>query len=884
MASKNPSDYQKYSYTDLTADEITAMSTGTAKFTRKLKRQTTWADQYLVDGVDINWQGVKVDGQDVLSSGHLGYLISQHNGEYGIPVLNDEKITQLQEQGKLPDEYVYIPTSEELTKPSGHVSDTELSGQYLDIIFSQIRALQAKVAELEQYRTYGIHSCNDDITTMSAVLETQATVDDEPLWATSEDTLSEIPNGFVLNPDYDGLQPTENVVLGDDCYKITGVASWQDYEDGFKASVDPKQYAFITSSAADVAITLHNIEDDSEVVVDLSKLNILQTSSERYNILFILNRSTKKPSGTSYEYYNDNFAWVQVSDYLTCVSVAEGYWKNDTLRTAKQTLGTKQDARYYISNIAFKDLTLYKFNTYSKYQDFTNEIDAIPFDKKELGTVAHLTIRSVENDTVLDKIKNQLPGNELIYIEKTNTLKIKTRAGDIKTLLGGKDSSDEDDTGMTQEEIIAWLEENGIVVYETGHGTGKASINLAPISDITFINQASGKKFKFEVDSTGALHSTELDDMTLAARVDAFKDTNTFDDDSYHKRGFIGTLLMAEAGKNSDATAGDAKLNSDRLKIGAIYAPKRGQQTFGCTHAYVELENTSDMDIHLDGCYLHFATQRLVDNHVTEDNVTEYSIALDGVIRAGSTYLIRGKQYAEPSQSNVFINVQTFDKEWFVSDSEGNTVLADLSIDDQTTLMLTWGNTIAGTPITWKTALCKTDTDSGTKQMLYSIHFIDSISIGNPITLENGSRTWDILSKAYFIVRDKDAIYKTMFELDPAKQAFNALLTLTDGTVGKDSSRLRGQNVSDMQTLTIDEEYITFPKSDERKAVADYTPKASFENKNVITDKTKFDVSKPDMVTVSFGMDMATTRCFNWISGGYYDEFLWVRKKGETAW
>ena len=38
------------------------------------------------------------------------------------------------------------------------------------------------------------------------------------------------------------------------------------------------------------------------------------------------------------------------------------------------------------------------------------------------------------------------------------------------------------------------------------------------------------------------------------------------------------------------------------------------------------------------------------------------------------------------------------------------------------------------------------------------------------------------------------------------------------------------------------------------------------------------------MVTCSFGVNIYTTRCFNWISVGYYNEYVWIRKKGDTTW
>jgi hypothetical protein len=38
------------------------------------------------------------------------------------------------------------------------------------------------------------------------------------------------------------------------------------------------------------------------------------------------------------------------------------------------------------------------------------------------------------------------------------------------------------------------------------------------------------------------------------------------------------------------------------------------------------------------------------------------------------------------------------------------------------------------------------------------------------------------------------------------------------------------------------------------------------------------------MVYCAFGINMHTTRCFNWISVGSYDEFIWIRKRGDDTW
>ena len=63
-----------------------------------------------------------------------------------------------------------------------------------------------------------------------------------------------------------------------------------------------------------------------------------------------------------------------------------------------------------------------------------------------------------------------------------------------------------------------------------------------------------------------------------------------------------------------------------------------------------------------------------------------------------------------------------------------------------------------------------------------------------------------------------------------------------------------------------------------------FSPKASFEHKNVSTDKSKLDINKPNMVSCSFGVNLHTTRCFNWISVGNYNEYIWLRKKGNSDW
>ena len=66
------------------------------------------------------------------------------------------------------------------------------------------------------------------------------------------------------------------------------------------------------------------------------------------------------------------------------------------------------------------------------------------------------------------------------------------------------------------------------------------------------------------------------------------------EDTSY--RGFIARLLCAEQGKDPFATS-DVGQCADRVLITSVYCPLASDTKFGCTHGFVELENTTNSDI-----------------------------------------------------------------------------------------------------------------------------------------------------------------------------------------------------------------------------------------------------------------------------------------------
>ena len=807
---------------------------------------------------DGEWQDITVDKETL-----------------GIPIYDLSMVQQLEEEGKLPEDYILIPGSSELNLHGSRTSEPD-DGTYIDILFSAIRSLQAEVAKLRNSFKYGMFSYTGKQTAMSAVMnEWNETEEVEPLWAVEESDLSPIDDVILDISDFHSLVPKENVVVSPGALYINSSgAKWSDENNGFLNVKDPKLFLFMTTSGMNFKINLVNLNNSSDkIVVDFSKLDVPVSVSGKYNILFVVSRATE----TEGIYYGSNFVWMSIANYATGVSTNEGYWGLDNnLTPGVRIIGESDNIesyRYSIESVEFSDIDLYKFSAYSKFQDFTNTVSPNkPSDEDYKYRVAHITIRSVTNRAELNEIENQLPENELIYNEATNGLLIKTKSG-IKEISGGGGSSSD---GMEKSEIIEWLADNGIIVTADGN----ENIRISNLADITFIHQGTGQAFKFEVDSEGQLKGTKLSDITLEDRMKAanFKLGPEFGFTNI--RGFVGSLGFNEQTKVTDPKK-DLGLYSDRIKIGSIYAPVEGQQIFGCSHAFIELENTSNRDFQLSGCYLHFATGTCAKNSGEIDDITEYSLALTGVIPAGGTYLIRGKQYSDFDQANTFIKVASYDQEWYVGGK-----LIDFTLHNNNSWCLTYGlpgkDIDSTSEFSYSTVLIKDNTDTATKSNApYNYHprYIDAVSIGAHVT-SKGGWSWFHAKQTVFSKgggAGYDCIYKNTFELDPAKQAYQSLNTY-------DSSRSRNANPQDYQYILLDRNIISFPKTEDTFDVSKYTPRASYEKKNVCTDKSSLDLEKPNMVTVSFGRNIHTTRCFNWISCGLFDEYIWVRKKGTEEW
>lgn len=888
---------------------------------------------------------------------------SKMGGGDSIPIYDAEKKTELGQAAE--DDYIFIPSiSDGNGEVVGNTYTTAKNGNYVDILFSAIRQLQSEVARLRNAFNYGIYSYSGTTTAMSRTLGVyEEDPEEEPLWAIEEDGLSLVEDIILSDnaTDFEDLSGIDLTVDG--LPHFTKDVAWLDRQNLVSETNDSKLFLYLTVNGLGIKVGLGNKNDEEQDWTTLNLERILGNISHLswYNILTVISRTQelhKKDENNEdiVQYYGTNFIWISVSNPKNNITIAEGYLDLDNKTLKKSFIPRDEGDRFTIKSIEFNEgLTLSKAIVYSKYQDFSQEIiPNKPTDETFSYKAAHITIRSVSTFEILNDIKDQLPENELIFVEDTKKLYIKNNHKLVAISGSAGDNNNEnpgDDDTMKTEDILQALAEQGIIALDSdGNYTG-----LQPLSSITLINEDTGKHFEISVDAYGILNVKEINETekTLADQLEDLPDFPPEDGSKWEGwRGFVGQLRATEDYNDRIIRKlnGDVGLASDRVKIGSFYAPTKTQLTFGCSHGFIELENTGRKDFPLDGCYLHYA--RKIDDEAEYIGLVKTShLKLSGKIPAGGTYLIRCKQYADFDDPNTFIKVSTYDIEWYDKDitvlnSSGEVInrtnwkgsgeLIDLShsgtfeiydsVDqngnptkverlnvDPHGLALTYGKEFSPSESSEKrdfvyncrvwtevdqATLDKYDLKADKVGYLYWPKFIDAVYYNQAFVNEFDKKPyWEILPEKGYLrmascvygidsnsISDKDlefidAIYKNTFELDPAKQAYQALNTY-------DSSRYRNANVADYQYVLLNNEFISFPKTEEKFPVSKYTPKASFEGRNVLTDKNKLDPEIPNCVTCSFGINPYTTRTFNWVSSGYFDEYVWVREKKEqeTSW
>lgn len=260
-----------------------------------------------------------------------------------------------------------------------------------------------------------------------------------------------------------------------------------------------------------------------------------------------------------------------------------------------------------------------------------------------------------------------------------------------------------------------------------------------------------------------------------------------------------------------------------------------------CSHNFVELSNLTGKDVSLNGLSLQYGT---------EGGDWE-ALPLWGNIKAGSTFLIRGAQCSVMNINTTRIKVETYDMEWYAKD--GNLIKFD---NKKAKFFLTWGT---------EPSTVANPYNNASSPIRVSKGYIDLV--GLQIRNAGDADKVDAAENTAYGYLTSNYLFTKYYTMDNVKQATKAL-----------SAR---NNANDMYFVNLEADII--PRVDS------YTPRASFENKNIFFNKTLLDHTKPNKVTMTLGRKACysinesnepeddASRCFNWVSVGYYDEYLWYR-------
>lgn len=414
--------------------------------------------------------------------------------------------------------------------------------------------------------------------------------------------------------------------------------------------------------------------------------------------------------------------------------------------------------------------------------------------------------------------------------------------------------------------------------------SGGSGSNVSATS-ITIKNEDTNKEFTFKVNEQGDwVKTNQSKPDSEMAQVSMLGTKTTSNPNNSTFRGYAAYYTMdnpnstkvtdvAQAATSSTTTD---KIVGDRIRFASWYFAQPNQKQFDCSHDFIEIVNCGTVDFPLHYSKLCIITQNDTTKDITAVNAKNYSVHefnLTGGVKAGSSYLIRGKSHNGSDRINIVdcdysigFNFQNYKIVGFVLGTKALKVVENGEIQ----------------------ALIKNKASNySDKEKILSLvdpNLIDLVLFNPFFEIKNASDTSIFNTftgcKDFTYTNFENCIIKDQFALDCAKQGFRALAD----TLASSQTRL-GSAKTAQETIPLDSDEITFPHSLPKYAVVNYTPKSSAWHKNILTDKTKPDFVKPNMVTCSFGINGYTTRCFNWISMNQQDrdEFVFIRPQDQSA-
>ena len=354
-------------------------------------------------------------------------------GKYSLPVMTEEMknaaLADSQSGFNEDSSYISIDDGSSLSGETTSNNITAVNGTYLYIMMNTIRALQAEVAKLKNTFQYGIHSYNNEVTAKSSILDQyDETLMDEPLWALDPYMMSEVFD----TADFKSELLPENFTIsgiGDESIDAStpnqltfrhGTGKFSDKANTLFNLTDSKLVTYLVTDSKHIYFNLHT-KDDTNHKRRVDIASFIEGDYRKYGIMFVLSRKVGE--------YGKNYVYVSVMNYDTNETIVEGYLTGaDKLSFASGGGSTVYEVayKYSIESIDFVEQTLYRMKFYTKYEDFSEEVIPSAPEDDYTYRVAHLTIRSVKDSAMMERIKEQLHENELIWNEDKKELNIKS--------------------------------------------------------------------------------------------------------------------------------------------------------------------------------------------------------------------------------------------------------------------------------------------------------------------------------------------------------------------------------------------------------------------------------------------------------------------------
>lgn len=440
----------------------------------------------------------------------------------------------------------------------------------------------------------------------------------------------------------------------------------------------------------------------------------------------------------------------------------------------------------------------------------------------------HLCIKSGKYSEMLAH-KDEFNAKELLFCYDTNQLWIKhpTTFKLVQIGSGGDTPQPPIDDDM-----------EGILTELIGGNTKIVGIEMSDMSnkDESYLIQIK--------DGALDVHNKVLDKNVLAgntqvASIDGFYSTLYF------------PITPADVGSTS----------SPKIYINSIYCGgKSNDKDYNpVSHNFVELCNLGKKDLNLKGLYLHY----------TQKNTGEWvSLPLYGTIKSQGTFLIKGAQCSVLDTNTTLIKVGDADMIW----SKDKTYNSDrLDIDEDISAGVQadtiWNDDLIMFDHNCSFMITGADSDD---------YFSNNILTSNaPWSKTNGVIKWyvdcvgigkynDITMPAEgsaFPTNGPNILIHRYYDMDMVAQA---------------TKSIGYRNNSKYMT------YIDMENLNPKINISKYRPRSSKEFKNIFFDKDLLIDGSPNIITCSLGYNAHTTRCFTWVSKGYYDEYLKIWKDGET--